>query len=1462
MHRTAKRNARISVWLTLAVTALAMAAIGLCLSAVAQQDAARPAPVLKAHNCPAGDVETVAALLLAEYQNAADVLIVPNPRTQQLLVQAPPEVHSRIAQRLAALQRGMGQGASRAAQGAAGSSRVFDPHAPKSTTLALQHIATEQLEDALTSLFGPRLTPVQPSELGARSYQLSLPGNRSIRIELHPQTGRVALQGPAANVEACVRLVQAVDIPQPTGEESLRLIALRQAAPATARRIVEAIQASNGMQVVRGPMVASLFQQSGDGLQPPAAAQVTTRQPPREAATPPVRDVSTQVGADAPPPAAPAGEAAPPPAPGQAAAGQPARAGQEGAGMIGAVQVQLLEGLDVLVISGHQRDVKRVQEIIEQIERLAAETEPAIEVYQLRYVNSIAIADLIGPLYDEIFFARRGDVSITALVKPNALLLIGRRENVQLVIDLVRKLDKPVAPDTQFQVFRLKHAAAATVQATVQNFFVMQYGLGTRVWAVADYRSNSLFVQASPRDMVEVAALIQKIDTPTSEAVHELRVITLQNSLADEMANVLMSAITGQVRAVTAVPGAAAPAAPAAQAAAEKATMLRFVTIDAQGQRKLSSGILTDVRITPDTRANTLLVSAPAESMDLIEALVRQLDQPPSAVSQVKVFTIVNGDATALADMLATLFARPATQTALGLQLQTAAGEGESTLIPLRLAVDVRTNSIIASGSMGDLQVVEAILLRLDESDIRKRKTVVYRLKNAPATDVANTINQFLQSERQVQMLAPGLVSAFEQVEREVVVVAEPVSNSLIVSATERYFNEIKKIVEQLDERPPMVLIQVLIAEVSLNNTDEFGVELGLQDSILFDRSLLQNITTVTRTTYNEFGQPTSQGQEIVSATYVPGFAFNNQPLGQSTDPRRKNLIGTQGLSHFGVGRLNNELGFGGFVFSASSESVSVLIRALKECRRLEVLSRPQVMTLDNQPAFVQVGQRVPRITGTTVNQMGQVNSVTLENVGLILGVTPRISPDGLVVMAIDAEKSEVGPEAEGIPVSISATGQIVRSPRINTTMAQTTVSAASGQTIVLGGLIVKSKSEFHRKVPLLGDIPIVGHLFRYDGVADRRSELLIIMTPHIVRNQAEAEEVKRIESARMHWCLSDVLEVHGRGSQRQPSEEWSEVETEVIYPHMDPLGVYPRVPGAGNGPELVPAPPGEPAGGRVAPANGSQQPKAAPQLVEPPEQPQAPSDGSASDGQGASSHGQQLHFGPQLQLRQPVQTGRRPTADGTTRTVQPAIYQAGAVQPPGPGQSAQGVSDDLVSPAAYYYGPTHSTGQAAMHHQHGGQTHQLPQGKQDSQQQPLQHPWQQPSQQPAQQLSQHPSQQPLQHLSQHSSQQPLQRPVHQPSPQALHQPWPQPQQHTPAAQPTYHNGQQFWQPQSYQAGVPQQPLSQRQAVGQAQMQDSQQPLRPETSPAQVAAPAASTMGGGNYQPPAGSGQWSWPPQR
>jgi type II secretory pathway component GspD/PulD (secretin) len=483
------------------------------------------------------------------------------------------------------------------------------------------------------------------------------------------------------------------------------------------------------------------------------------------------------------------------------------------------------------------------------------------------------------------------------------------------------------------------------------------------------------------------------------------------------------------------------------------------------------------------------------------------------------------------------------------------AGTAGNPLVQMRFSVDQRTNSIIATGMEDDLAVVEAVLLRLDESDVRERQTKVYRLKNSPAEAVSAAVNDWLQSERAVEQLAPGETNPFQQIQQEVVVVPEVVSNSLIVSATPRYYEEIQSLVEQLDQRPPMVNVQVLIAEVVLRDTDEFGVELGLQDGLLFDRSIVEELLTTTSTLITQDqGTSNTVTQDIIrSAPIAPGFNFNStSPLGNNGGDRgltnASNAAG-QALSNFQLGRMNSELGYGGLVLSASSSGVNLLLRALQATRRLEILSRPQIMTLDNQAAYIQVGQQVPRIIGTSINLGVQQNQIRDESVGIILGVTPRISPDGLVVMQIDAIKSEVGPESEGIPISINAVGDVIKSPRIDRIFAQTTVAAVSGQTIVLAGLISKRTEDTHRRVPFLSTIPILGHLFRYDLEKQQRAELLIILTPRVVNDQADADLIKQVEAARMSWCLSDVIKLHGDSGLRGRCDAWGDDETTTIYP-------------------------------------------------------------------------------------------------------------------------------------------------------------------------------------------------------------------------------------------------------------------------------------------------------------------------
>ena len=207
---------------------------------------------------------------------------------------------------------------------------------------------------------------------------------------------------------------------------------------------------------------------------------------------------------------------------------------------------------------------------------------------------------------------------------------------------------------------------------------------------------------------------------------------------------------------------------------------------------------------------------------------------------------------------------------------------------------------------------------------------------------------------------------------------------------------------------------------------------------------------------------------------------------------------------------MNSELGFGGLVLSASSESISVLLRALQECRRLEILGRSQIRTLDNQPAWfewvsVAENHRLYGQSGWSIEQHC-VGERWLDP-GCDAAI---VSPDGTVVMEVDAERSGLGPESEGIPVSVSPNGDIIRSPRVDTTTAQATVSAANGETIILGGLITKRELEVERKVPWLGDIPVLGNLFRYDNHATKRTELMIVLTPYIIRDRADETRMRQ----------------------------------------------------------------------------------------------------------------------------------------------------------------------------------------------------------------------------------------------------------------------------------------------------------------------------------------------------------------
>jgi type II secretion system protein D len=1120
--------------------------------------------------------ESLRDSLIGLLQNRGDVQVVADSRQNQLLVRGPADAQQLAAQLLKVLDKPPAADPVPIPTPAPAPPATPPPSRFQTRHLALGNARTDQVETLLAQLFGDRLARIPHSAGELPGYRLNVAPGEPVHIEVDAPANRFLIHGPGRMVDQVEQLIAALDSPRRNDGRTVRIIPLRRSDPAKVRQAFEAYrgvapvksQVPGPQRGDQGAATVNAIHHAANTRRGNAAGPSTVAhagsQPGRR---PPLLMQTLFQVAQAPeqPPLPPQPEPPfPPEMPQQELTDEQRRQLRE----LGAdVDIESLEDLDVIILRGRERDVQELMRIIEEIERISAETVPQIEVIPLEHANSYSVGRILTQIQAELLVGRQGRALAVPLRSPNAMLLVGWGEAQTALRELIGKLDQPISPAAQFRVFPLKHAAAAVMEQALTQFFTDPTpGAPPRASVTADRRTNSVIVQGSPTDLAEAEVLLQRLDVPSSSAVNVLRVFRLTNSLAIDLAPALQAAISGAGQ-----PGAPTPGGPAAS---QRIESLEFFTLDAQGQQLLRSADMTEVRITTEPRTNTLIVSAPAESIDLIAALIRQLDQVPATTAQIKVFHIVNGDASRLVEMLQALLG---TQAVLPGGPQLAGAEGEGSLAPLRFSVDQRTNTIVASGSPGDLTIVEAILLRLDESDVQERRSIVYRLKNAPAFDVATAVNEYLRSERRVQAVAPGTFSPFQRIESEVVIVPEPVSNSLILSATPRYYNEIVQVVERLDAEPPQVMIQVLIADIQLNSTEEFGIELGIQDSVLFDRSLLSNIFPANATT---------PGQ-ILSATNTPGFNFNSDGAALGNSGSAQSLatagaVGTQGLTNFGVGRTSADAGFGGLVLSASSENVSVLIRALREKRRVDVLARPQVMTLDNQPAFIQVGQRVPRVASVSLNSFGQVSNIDLLNVGLILGVTPRISPDGMVVMEIDAERSEVGPDSEGIPVASSVDGGVIRSPRINVTTAQTTVSAADGQTIVLGGLITKTKRVRTRRVPYLSDVPVLGMLFRYDFSQTTRNELLIILTPRVVRSESEANQVKQTEAARMSWCLGDVEALHGdTGIHRRGETEMDYGETTVVYPDLNPRGVEPvdTPPASEPGPMLTPPGNGVPNG-------------------------------------------------------------------------------------------------------------------------------------------------------------------------------------------------------------------------------------------------------------------------------------------
>jgi general secretion pathway protein D len=293
----------------------------------------------------------------------------------------------------------------------------------------------------------------------------------------------------------------------------------------------------------------------------------------------------------------------------------------------------------------------------------------------------------------------------------------------------------------------------------------------------------------------------------------------------------------------------------------------------------------------------------------------------------------------------------------------------------------------------------------------------------------------------------------------EAMISVDPETRRLIVITDEETGQYVSQVVTNLDRPQPQVLIKVVFLEVMHNNSLDVGIEGGFQ---------------------RRFGN-------MNTGTVANAFGLSGLNLPTGTNAPLANVFG-QPTQLFGTPPP------GAGLYQIMGTDYQATLRAIAQAGKMEVLSRPSILARNNQPATITVGQSVPLVTSVSFNGLtgNPISTIAYTPVGIILRVTPFINSEGLVEMIVSPQISELSDQSVTVSAGVTA-------PVINMRSADTVVVTPDGQPVIIGGLMQKNKAQSDSKIPILGDIPLLGNLFKHKIRTDSRTELIIFLTPHIV---------------------------------------------------------------------------------------------------------------------------------------------------------------------------------------------------------------------------------------------------------------------------------------------------------------------------------------------------------------------------
>lgn len=330
----------------------------------------------------------------------------------------------------------------------------------------------------------------------------------------------------------------------------------------------------------------------------------------------------------------------------------------------------------------------------------------------------------------------------------------------------------------------------------------------------------------------------------------------------------------------------------------------------------------------------------------------------------------------------------------------------------------------------------------------------------------------------------------------------DPETRRVVYIADEATSRYIAQVLTNLDRPKPQVLIKVVFVQVTHNNDLDIGLEGGwgrqgmngtISDASAVNGFGLSGLSSIVGTNFNQFGNPIS--------SFAPVSPMTQQGAG---------------------------------LYQILGKDYQVTLRAIAQSGNAKILSRPSILARNNQPATITVGQSVPLITSVSYNGLNgtPINAVSYTSVGVILKVTPFITADGLIEMMVSPQISSIDPNLS-IPISAG-----VNAPVIDVRSADTVAVTADGQTIIIGGLMETDRSQTETKIPFLGDIPVLGNLFKRKQKSDTKTELLIFLTPHIVQNPTELASLSARERAKADALKSFSEEELNKFLEKLPTQE------------------------------------------------------------------------------------------------------------------------------------------------------------------------------------------------------------------------------------------------------------------------------------------------------------------------------------